>query len=109
MKFQIGDLALTVDICPGGLREDGRDIDAITHDGVVLISGLLSPNKRIRVLVDQLWQMTVCLYGCPPSSIAVSTFTLDFMRQLRQQGGKRAIERMVPRPVVSPIARRAAA
>lgn len=95
MRFRIGPWVHRVRICAGQLIVDGAPADAQTHDGVILLCGLLAPRRRIGPLLDQLRQIHEKHYG-PLVGAALPTFIADVMRQLRAQGDEPALMRLGP-------------
>lgn len=90
MKFLIGSVPYSVQITAGRLIVDDLSANSMTHDGSVLLCGMLPPDRRLWPLVDQLRRLHESHYGSLRGP-AVATFTIDTMRQMAAQGGEAAL------------------
>lgn len=93
MRFRIGPSTYRVRICRGQLIEEGEPVDAITHDGVILVCGLLNVRRRLKPLIDQLRRVQELEYGALRGE-AIASFAADVFKQLNAQGGELALARL---------------
>lgn len=93
MKFKVGPEVNRVRICPGELVRDGVEIDATTHSGEILISGLVPLRDRLPTLLDQCRRIHERHFGrITPGGFA--SLTVDITRQLNAQGGELTLMRL---------------
>lgn len=93
MRFTVGPWVYRVRICAGKLFEDGVEVNAVSHERIIHISGDLPAGERLRTLIDQLRRIHEMLYG-QMTSVGVATFTEDFTKQIRSQGDAIALMRL---------------
>jgi hypothetical protein len=93
LQFNLHPRRYGVRICPGPLRRDGEELEAITHSSEILLSGEVAPIERSEVLFDQLLFLREKHQG-EPSRRALASFMVDAMRQLLSQGGEPALMRL---------------
>lgn len=93
MRFRIGPSTYRVRICPGQLVWEDEPVDAVTHNGVILICGLLNARRRLQPLLEQLRHMHALHYGALHDE-AIASWAADMFKQLAAHGGELALSRL---------------
>lgn len=94
MKLRIGPSTYRVEITPGALYRDGIERGAVMHDRTILLSGAADVRDRLEMLFDQARMLWAGHFG-PIYPEGIAGFLVTMTRQLRKQGGEKALRRMV--------------